>query len=196
MSRLFFGGTQLGGAPQGCHRGPRAYPDGAPGLSQAQHELAAGVCFAYDAAGPVTLPVGSWAPGGLGLFRNCCVRSTQKGEDMAQDEKPEVPPELLGKVEDVAGLIDYQQGAVVSRTVINKKVGTVTVFAFDKGQGLSEHTAPFDALVHVLDGRAEVAISGRPLQLKSGEMVIMPANEPHALRATERFKMMLVMIRS
>jgi len=115
---------------------------------------------------------------------------------MAQDEKPEVPPELLGKVEDVAGLIDYQQGAVVSRTVINKKVGTVTVFAFDKGQGLSEHTAPFDALVHVLDGRAEVAISGRPLQLKSGEMVIMPANEPHALRATERFKMMLVMIRS
>ena len=115
---------------------------------------------------------------------------------MAQDEKPAVPPELLGNVEDVAGLIDYQQGAVVSRTVINKKTGTVTVFAFDKGQGLSEHTTPFDALVHLLDGRGEVTISGRPLQLKSGEMVIMPANEPHALRATERFKMMLVMIRS
>jgi len=115
---------------------------------------------------------------------------------MAQDEKPAVPPELLGNVEDVAGLIDYQQGAVVSRTVINKKTGTVTVFAFDKGQGLSEHTTPFDALVHLLDGRGEVTISGRPLELKSGEMVIMPANEPHALRATERFKMMLVMIRS
>jgi quercetin dioxygenase-like cupin family protein len=115
---------------------------------------------------------------------------------MAQDEKPAVPPELLGEVKDVAGLIDYQLGAVVSRTVINKKTGTVTVFAFDKGQGLSEHTAPFDALVHLLDGRGEVTISGRPLQLESGEMVIMPANEPHALRATERFKMMLVMIRS
>ena len=115
---------------------------------------------------------------------------------MAQDEKPAVAPELLGKVTDVAGLIEYQQGAVVSRTVMNKKTGTVTVFAFDKGQGLSEHTAPFDALVHLLDGRGEVTISGRPLQLESGEMVIMPANEPHALRATERFKMILVMIRS
>ncbi len=115
---------------------------------------------------------------------------------MAQDEKPAVPPELLGKVANVAGLIDYQQGAVVSRTVINKKTGTVTVFAFDKGQGLSEHTTPFDALVQLLDGRGEVTISGRPLQLESGEMVIMPANQPHALRATERFKMMLVMVRS
>ena len=115
---------------------------------------------------------------------------------MAQDEKPAVAPELLGKIADVAGLIEYQQGAVVSRTVMNKKTGTVTVFAFDKGQGLSEHTAPFDALVHLLDGRGEVTISGKPLQLESGEMVIMPANEPHALRATDRFKMMLVMIRS
>ncbi len=115
---------------------------------------------------------------------------------MRQDEKPAVPPELLGKVEAVAGLIDYQLGAVVSKTVINKKTGTVTLFAFDKGQGLSEHTAPFDALVQLLDGQGEVSISGKPLSLKSGEMVIMPANEPHSLRAVERFKMMLVMIRS
>ncbi len=115
---------------------------------------------------------------------------------MGQDEKQAVPPELLATVEDTAGLIQYQQGAVVSRTVINKKTGTVTLFAFDKGQGLSEHTAPFDALVHLLDGRGEVTISGKPLTLKSGEMVIMPANEPHALRAVEKFKMMLVMIRS
>ena len=120
----------------------------------------------------------------------------RKESDMRQDEKTAVPEELLGKVADLANLIDYQQGAVVSRTVINKKTGTVTLFAFDKGQGLSEHTAPFDALVHVLDGQGEVAISGKPLHLKSGEMVIMPANEPHALKATERFKMMLVMIRS
>ena len=115
---------------------------------------------------------------------------------MRQDEKPAVPPELLGKVEAVAGLIDYQLGAVVSKTVINKKTGTVTLFAFDKGQGLSEHTAPFDALVQLLDGQGEVSISGKPLILKSGEMVIMPANEPHSLRAVEKFKMMLVMIRS
>ena len=115
---------------------------------------------------------------------------------MTQDEKPAVPPELLGKVEDLAGLIEYQQGAVVSRTVINKKTGTITLFAFDKGQGLSEHTAPFDALVQLLDGRGEVTISGRPLDLKSGQMVIMPAGAPHALKATEKFKMMLVMIRS
>jgi len=115
---------------------------------------------------------------------------------MRQDDKPAVSPELLGKVEDLAGLIEYQQGAVVSRTVINKKTGTVTLFAFDKGQGLSEHTAPFDALVQLLDGRGEVTISGRPLDLKSGQMVIMPAGAPHALKATEKFKMMLVMIRS
>jgi len=93
-------------------------------------------------------------------------------------------------------LADYQEGAVVSRTIIDKKAGTVTFFAFDEGQGLSEHTAPFDALVYILDGEAEIAISGKPLRLKEGEMVIMPANEPHALRAVTRFKMILTMIRS
>lgn len=93
-------------------------------------------------------------------------------------------------------LVDYQEGSVVSRTLIEKKTGTVTLFAFDAGQGLSEHTAPFDALVHLLDGEAEVVISGQSLRLKAGEIVVMPANEPHALRAPERFKMLLTMIRS
>jgi quercetin dioxygenase-like cupin family protein len=93
-------------------------------------------------------------------------------------------------------MIDYQEGAVVSRTIIDKKAGTVTLFAFDQGQGLSEHTAPFDAMVHVLEGEAEVTISGKPFQLKQGEMIIMPANEPHALTAVTNFKMVLTMIRS
>lgn len=93
-------------------------------------------------------------------------------------------------------LADYQEGAVVSRTILDKKTGTVTFFAFDEGQGLSEHTAPFDAMVHILDGEAEIVISGKSLRLKEGEMVIMPANEPHALRAVTRFKMILTMIRS
>jgi quercetin dioxygenase-like cupin family protein len=95
----------------------------------------------------------------------------------------------------VEGLIDYQAGAVVSRTVINRPVGTVTLFAFDKDQGLSEHTAPFDALVHVLDGAAEIKIAGRPYILKKGGVIVMPAGQPHALKAVEKFKMMLVMIK-
>lgn len=104
--------------------------------------------------------------------------------------------ELLGQVNDLTKLVDYQRGSVVSRTIINKKVGTVTLFAFDKGQGLSEHTAPFDALVYIIDGEAEVTISKKNLLLKGGQMVIMPANKPHTLKATQRFKMMLVMIKS
>ncbi len=104
--------------------------------------------------------------------------------------------DLTGKVENITDLVEYQAGSVVSRTVIDKPAGTLTLFAFDAGQGLSEHTAPFDALVYVLDGRAEVTIAGKPLQLKQGEMVIMPANQPHALKAIRRFKMMLVMIKS
>jgi len=93
-------------------------------------------------------------------------------------------------------LVDYQADAVVSRTIINQKTGTVTLFSFDTGQSLSEHTAPFDALVYICDGEAEVTISGESNRLKEGEMVIMPANQPHALRAIKKFKMMLVMIRS
>jgi quercetin dioxygenase-like cupin family protein len=93
-------------------------------------------------------------------------------------------------------LLQYQDGAVVSRTLIDKKVGTVTMFAFDDGQGLSEHTAPYDAMVMITDGRAEVAIAGEPFLLSAGEMIVMPANKPHALRALSPFKMMLIMIRS
>jgi len=95
----------------------------------------------------------------------------------------------------LAHTVDYQQGSIVSRTVIDKKSGTVTLFAFDEGQGLSEHTAPFDALVYIIDGEARINISGTPFSVKGGETLIMPAHEPHALRAVKRFKMMLVMIR-
>ena len=93
-------------------------------------------------------------------------------------------------------LVDYQTGSVVSKTIIKKQTGTVTLFAFDKGEGLSEHTAPFDALVYLIDGEAEVIISGKANLVKKGEMIIMPAKEPHALKAKEKFKMMLAMIKS
>ncbi len=93
-------------------------------------------------------------------------------------------------------LVAYQEELVVSKTLLQKETGTVTLFAFDKGQGLSEHTAPFDAMVCVLDGVAEIAIAGNPIVVKQGEMLVMPANQPHALQAVERFKMMLTMIRS
>jgi quercetin dioxygenase-like cupin family protein len=103
--------------------------------------------------------------------------------------------DLAGQVVSLAGLLDYQEGAVVSRTVIDKKTGTVTVFAFDQGQGLSEHTAPFDALVYVLDGEAMITVAGVESRVAAGEMLIMPADKPHSLRAAKRFKMMLVMMR-
>ncbi len=93
-------------------------------------------------------------------------------------------------------LVEYQDGAVVSREVLKKPTGSVTVFAFDEGQGLSEHTAPFDALVFVLEGEAEITISGKPHRLNGGEMILMPAGQPHALKALHRFKMILTMIRS
>lgn len=100
------------------------------------------------------------------------------------------------QVQSLAGLVIYQTGSVVSKTLIDKKAGTVTLFAFDNGQGLSEHVAPFDALVAIIDGEAEIIISGKPFHLKTGEAIIMPANKSHALKATKKFKMMLVMIRS
>ncbi len=103
---------------------------------------------------------------------------------------------LVGCVLELSGLVDYQEGAVVSRTVIDKETGTVTLFAFDKGQGLSEHTAPFDALVYVLEGEAEITIAGQAQRVPGGQMLIMPASEPHALTAVQSFKMLLVMIRS
>jgi quercetin dioxygenase-like cupin family protein len=103
---------------------------------------------------------------------------------------------LGAQAANLVSLIDYQAGSVVSRTIIDKKTGTVTLFAFDEGEGLSEHTAPYDALVYVLDGKADIVISGKPVRLKKGEVTIMPANEPHALSALTKFKMLLTMIRS
>jgi len=100
------------------------------------------------------------------------------------------------KVENLKDLIGYQEGAVVSRELLKKESGTVTLFAFDRNQGLSEHTAPFEAMVCMLDGKAEIIISGETFSVKEGEMIIMPAHKPHALKASERFKMMLIMIRS
>ena len=96
----------------------------------------------------------------------------------------------------LAELVSYQEGSVVSRQVTKAETGNVTLFAFDKDQELSEHTAPFDALVHVLDGETEVRISGKPFHLKHGDAIIMPANEPHALKALTRVKMLLTMIRN
>ncbi len=96
----------------------------------------------------------------------------------------------------LSSLIDYQTGAIVSRQITKAEAGNVTLFAFDEGQELSEHTAPFDALVHVLDGEAEIKISGKPFLLKVGEAIIMPAAKPHAVRAVKRFKMLLTMIRA
>ena len=95
----------------------------------------------------------------------------------------------------LAQAIDYQKGSIVSRTLIDKKSGTVTLFAFDEGQGLSEHTAPFDALVQILDGKAELTIGGKSVQASAGQTVLMPASVAHALHAVERFKMLLVMLR-
>ena len=103
---------------------------------------------------------------------------------------------IVGEAGKLISLVDYQEGAVVSKEIIKKEKGTVTLFAFDKGQGLSEHTAPFDALVCILDGQAEIYIAGKAHILKIGETIIMPANKPHALKATDRFKMLLVMIKA
>jgi quercetin dioxygenase-like cupin family protein len=95
-----------------------------------------------------------------------------------------------------AEFVNYQDGAVVSREIVRKPTGSVTLFAFDEGQGLSEHTAPFDALVQVLEGEAEIMVSGKSNLVQGGEMILLPAGQPHALKAIQRFKMMLTMIRS
>jgi quercetin dioxygenase-like cupin family protein len=115
---------------------------------------------------------------------------------MEKDKKRTNGNPLIAAVSTLADLITYQEGSVVSRTLIDKNAGTVTLFAFTEGQGLSEHTAPFDALVLVYEGQAEITIAGKLLHLKEGDCTIMPANKPHALKAVERFKMLLVMIKS
>jgi quercetin dioxygenase-like cupin family protein len=96
----------------------------------------------------------------------------------------------------LASLVNYQDGAVVSRTLAKRSSATITLFAFDEGQGLSEHTTPFDALAQILEGEAEITISGQPIIAKAGEAVLMPANQPHSLKAPSKFKMLLTMIRS
>jgi quercetin dioxygenase-like cupin family protein len=110
-----------------------------------------------------------------------------------QNNKGEMP---IAEVVRFTDLINYQEGSVVSRTLVRRATGTVTLFAFDEGEGLSEHTAAFDAVAHLLEGEAEITVSGKPLRTAAGDAVLMPANQPHSLKALSRFKMLLTMIRS
>lgn len=111
----------------------------------------------------------------------------------APQRKRDMP---IAEIVRLIDLVNYQDGAIVSRTLVNRATGTVTLFAFDEGQGLSEHTAPFDALAHLLEGEAEITVSGTPLRATAGDAVLMPAHQPHSLNALSRFKMLLTMIRS
>ncbi len=113
-----------------------------------------------------------------------------------KDKKQTVKEELPVQAAKMVDLISYQRGSVVSRTIIDRKAGTVTLFAFDEGEGLSEHTTPYDALVFVVDGEADVTVSGNRIRVKEGEVVLIPANKPHALSAVKMFKMVLTMMRS
>lgn len=115
---------------------------------------------------------------------------------MELNQKPAVDARINSQVQSLNELVAYQEAAIVSSTIIRKSSGNVTLFAFDEGQSLSEHTAPFDAMVYVLDGETEIMISGKSYILKTGEAIVMPANEPHAVKAITKFKMMLVMIKS
>jgi len=105
-------------------------------------------------------------------------------------------PEQKPEIKQLIDLVNYQDGSVVSKQIIKRKVGTVTIFAFDEGEGLSEHTAPFDALVQILDGEVRIRIAAESYDLKAGEMIILPVDVPHSLKALTRFKMLLTMIRS
>ena len=118
---------------------------------------------------------------------------SDRRQTVSSRTKGEIVPAEADRLVELAG---YQEGSVVSRVLIRRNTGNVTLFAFDEGQELSEHTAPFDALVHVLEGKAEIAIAGKSFQLGAGEVILMPANRPHALRAISKFKMLLIMIRS
>lgn len=113
----------------------------------------------------------------------------------AKKEAPE-KEKLIGKAVKMSDLVGYQPGSVVSREVINKSTGTVTIFAFDEGEGLSTHSAPFDAMVAVVDGECDITIDDQPNHLKAGDMIIMPAGHPHSVKALKKFKMLLIMIRS
>jgi quercetin dioxygenase-like cupin family protein len=102
----------------------------------------------------------------------------------------------VSKAQNLANLVEYSQDSIVSKTILDKSVGTITLFAFDKGQKLSEHTAPYDAVVQVLDGNGQLTIDGQPKQVATGEIIIMPGNVPHSVTAMEKFKMLLIMIRA
>lgn len=115
---------------------------------------------------------------------------------MGEEEAKPVRAAWAAEVGGLAEMVQYQKGSIVSRSLVSKKTGTITLFAFDKDQALSEHTAPYDALVHVLDGMAEITISGKPFSVRQGEGILMPAGEPHALKAIKSFKMILTMIKS
>ena len=129
------------------------------------------------------------------MERNTHYKSTINKQSFTSDPMPEKSHEnLTGKILDPKDLISYQEGSVVSRMIVYKKSGTLTLFAFDDGEGLSEHTAPYDAIATIIDGEAEITIEKEQFQLKEGQMIIMPANKPHALHARQRFKMLLTMI--
>lgn len=113
-----------------------------------------------------------------------------------KDEKAHVLPECLGKAQNIHELIEYADDSIVSKTLLDKSAGTLTLFAFDQGQKLSEHTSPYDAVVQILDGKAHVTIGGEQKEVSQGQIIIMPANVPHAVTAGERFKMLLTMIRA
>jgi quercetin dioxygenase-like cupin family protein len=108
---------------------------------------------------------------------------------------PEPLQGVKGRIIDLAGHVDYADGGVVSKTLLDKKTGTLTLFAFDAGQGLSEHTSPYDATVQILEGRGRLVVGGNPMDVGPGQLVIMPADVPHSVQAEERFKMLLIMIR-
>jgi quercetin dioxygenase-like cupin family protein len=114
---------------------------------------------------------------------------------MHEEVKPK-PSVRAAETAKIADLVSYQDGSIVSREIVMKPTGTVTIFAFDEGQGLSEHAAPFDALVHVLEGEVEICIAGKLHRVQGGEMILIPAKQPHALKAVQRYKMILTMIRS
>jgi len=115
---------------------------------------------------------------------------------MTPEKKTKTANDILGRAVNTASLVDHQPGSVVSREILSKKTGKVTLFAFDANEGLSEHTSPYDALVNVLEGAVDITIAGTVHRVKAGELILMPAGKPHGLQAVGRFKMMLTMIRS
>lgn len=114
----------------------------------------------------------------------------------AEKKNSRVLQDCLAKAQNLSGLVEYSKDSIVSKTILDKTAGTITLFAFDKGQKLSEHTTPYDAVVQVLDGKARIIIGGKDNYVSSGELIIMPANVPHSVAADEKFKMLLIMIRT